>query len=216
VLRKLTDCDLSPAAFPYMACREAAVAGVACLLLRIGFVGETGWEIHAPAESAEDLWEQLLEAGKDLGILPFGVEAQRLLRLEKRHVIVGVDTDALAGPYESGMAWAARLEKDDFVGKCALIKASTASPRDRLVGFIAAGEGVPEDGAAVVVAGKIAGRVTSSRYSPHLKAPIGLAWVPAEKAEEGAGIQVRVQGRLAEAKVTMQAFYDPEGARLRQ
>lgn len=215
VLSKLTACDLRREAFPYMACREAQVNGAPCILLRIGFVGETGWEIHCPAESAEDLWRALLEAGKPFGIRPFGVEAQRLLRLEKRHVIVGVDTDALAGPYESGLGWAAKIEKPDFVGKAALTRAMGARSREKLVGFIVQGTGIPDDGAAVVVQGKLAGRITSSRYSPGKGAAIGLAWVPWEKAEEGAAIEVRVQGSLAPAIVTMQPFYDPEGLRLR-
>ena len=97
------------------------VAEVPSLLLRIGFVGETGWEIHFPAEYGEHLWHELLEAGKEFGIRPFGVEAQRLLRLEKRHVIVGVDTDALSSPYEAGMAWVAKLDKPDFIGRNALV-----------------------------------------------------------------------------------------------
>ena len=115
------------------------------------------------------------------------MEAQRLLRLEKRHVIVGVDTDALTGPYEAGMGWAAKIDKPDFVGKAALTRAATASPRELLVGFAVQGEGVPEDGAAVVIDGKLAGRITSSRYSPGSGAAIGLAWVPAEHAKEGSG-----------------------------
>ena len=215
VLARLTECDLSPNAFPYMACRHAAVNGIECILLRIGFVGETGWEIHAPAESAEDLWDALLAAGDDAGLRPFGVEAQRLLRLEKRHVIVGVDTDALSGPYEAGLGWAARLEKDDFVGKLALGAAATTTAREQLVGFVVRGRQIPEDGAAVVVEGRLAGRVTSSRYSPQTGAAIGLAWVPSDKAREGAGIEVRVRGELVPASVTLKPFYDPEGARLR-
>jgi sarcosine oxidase subunit alpha len=215
VLAKLTDTDLGPQAFPYMACREAVVNGVECILLRIGFVGETGWEIHCPAESAEVLWTALLEAGKDSGIRPFGVEAQRLLRLEKRHVIVGVDTDALSGPYEAGMGWAAKLDKEDFIGKVALRRAAKAGSREKLVGFVIRGTEVPDDGSAVVVDGKLAGRVTSSRYSPGIGAAVGLAWVPPDKAVEGTAIDVRVRGKLMPASVTMQPFYDPEGARLR-
>lgn len=215
VLTKLTDCNLTSEAFPYMACREAVVNSAPCILLRIGFVGETGWEIHCPAESAEQLWDAVLEAGRDFGIQPFGVEAQRLLRLEKRHVIVGVDTDALTGPYESGMGWATRFEKDDFVGKLALSCAVTTPSREQLVGFVVQGERIPEDGAAVIIDGRLAGRVTSSRYSPAKGAGIGLAWVPKENAQEGASIQVRVDGKPSPATVTMQPFYDPEGLRLR-
>jgi sarcosine oxidase subunit alpha len=216
VLQPHTGCDLGSKAFPYMACREANVCDAPSILLRIGFVGETGWEIHCPAESAETVWDTLLESGRPFDIRPFGVEAQRLLRLEKRHAIVGVDTDALADPYAAGMGWAAKLEKESFVGKLALSRAAARSPRERLVGFVIPGERIPADGSAVVVDGKPAGRVTSARYSPAQKAAIGLAWVPSEKAEEGASIQVRIEGQLTRASVTMNAFYDPQGTRLRQ
>jgi len=216
ILAKLTDCDLTSAAFPYLACREADVAGIPVVMLRIGFVGETGWEIHCPAESAEALWEALLETGRESGIRPFGVEAQRLLRLEKRHVIVGVDTDALTNPYEADMGWAVKLDKPDFVGKAFLSSAAKNLSRERLIGFVLGGPGLPEDGAAVVVDGNLAGRVTSSRHSPVQQAAVGLAWVKVPQAKEGSIIDVRVDGKLVQAIVTMQPFYDPEGARLRQ
>jgi sarcosine oxidase subunit alpha len=218
ILSKLTDCDLNSSSFPYMACREAKVNGISAILLRIGFVGETGWEIHCPAESAEELWLAILDVGREFGIRPFGVEAQRLLRLEKRHVIVGVDTDALTNPYEADMGWAVKLDKNDFVGKALLSYAHAAKDpsRERLVGFVLQAPGLPQDGAAVVVDGQPVGRVTSSRYSPAKMAGIGLAMVKTSKAQEGACIDVRVSGGLIKAKVTMTPFYDPEGVRLRQ
>jgi len=216
VLRQLTDCDLTSEAFPYMACRKAKVCGIPAILLRIGFVGETGWEIHCPAESAEGLWQALLAAGAEFGIRPFGVEAQRLLRLEKHHVIVGVDTDALTNPYEAGLAWTVKLDKKDFVGKALLSRAAQNQFRERLVGFVLNGIELPQDGAAVVADGQPAGRVTSSRFSPIQKTAIGLAWVKVSKAREGESIQVRVDGKLASARITMRPFYDPEGVRLRQ
>jgi len=215
VLSKLTDCDLTSAAFPYMACREAEVAAIPVAMLRIGFVGETGWEIHCPAESAEALWEAVLEAGRELNIRPFGVEAQRLLRLEKRHVIVGVDTDALTNPYEADLAWAVKLEKPDFVGKAVLSRAQDLS-RERLIGFVLRGPGLPEDGAAIVADGALAGRVTSTRHSPARQAAVGLGWVKVAQAKEGASVDVRVDGKLVPATITLQPFYDPEGGRLRQ
>jgi sarcosine oxidase, subunit alpha len=218
ILRELTDCDLDSTSFPYMACRQAEVKGIPAILLRIGFVGETGWEIHCPAESAEELWRAILDTGREFGIQPFGVEAQRLLRLEKRHVIVGVDTDALTNPYDADMGWAVKLDKNDFVGKRLLTHAQTTKDqsREHLVGFVLQAPGLPPDGAAIVVDGQPAGRVTSSRYSPAKTAGIGLAWVKTEKAQEGALIDVRVDGGLVKAKVTMTPFYDPEGRRLRQ
>jgi sarcosine oxidase subunit alpha len=216
VLGKLTGCDLASGAFPYMACRETKVSEIPAVLLRIGFVGETGWEIHCPAECAEALWHALLEAGQEFDIRPFGVEAQRLLRLEKRHVIVGTDTDALTNPYDVDMGWVVKLEKDDFVGKAFLSHAAKNPSREHLVGFVLQGPGVPQDGAAVVVDGQPAGRVTSSRHSPAQQTAVGLAWVKTSKAKQGESIDVRVDGKLARAQVTMQPFYDPEGLRLRQ
>ena len=215
VLTKLTSCDLSSKAFPYMSCRQAAVGGVEALLMRIGFVGETGWEIHFPAECGAQLWRALLAAGIQFDIKPFGVEAQRLLRLEKRHVIVGVDTDALTNPFEAGMDWVAKLEKEDFIGRTSLQRLAGEQPRQSLVGFVMNENALPEDGAAILANGELAGRVTSVRYSPVNKRAIGMAWVPAKLAREGTEIEVRVGGGLARARVTLQAFYDPEGARLR-
>jgi len=215
VLKTLTTCDLSSKAFPYMACRQAEVAGVPALLLRIGFVGETGWEIHFPAEYGEYLWTKVLEAGEVFDIRPFGVEAQRLLRLEKRHVIVGVDTDALSNPYEAGMAWVAKLDKPDFIGRNALSRQAEAVPQQSLVGFIMNDDAVPQDGAAILVDGALAGRVTSTRYSPKNGKAVGLAWVVAKAATEGAEIQIRVNGSMAGARIVPEAFYDPAGERLR-
>jgi sarcosine oxidase, subunit alpha len=215
VLAKLTQCDLNTKGFPYMACKAAEVAGVPALLLRIGFVGETGWEIHFPAESGAYLWKALLDAGREYEIRPFAVEAQRLLRLEKRHVIVGVDTDALTNPFEAGMGWAAKLDKEDFIGRAALHRLASLEPHQKLVGLTMSEEALPEDGAAILWDGKLAGRVTSARYSPVNRKTVGLAWVPSELAREGAEVDVRVGGRLAHAHITQQAFYDPEGARLR-
>ncbi len=185
-----------------MACREAEVAEVPALLMRIGFVGETGWEIHFPAEYGEHLWKKLLEAGKIFDIRPFGVEAQRLLRLEKRHVIVGVDTDALSSPYDAGMAWVAKLGKTDFIGRNALSRLAETTPPQSLIGFI-----MNEDA--------LAGRVTSSRYSPQKGKAVGLAWVATGSASAGAEIEIRVTGGTARARIVPDAFYDPAGDRLR-
>jgi sarcosine oxidase subunit alpha len=101
-----TDIDLSAEAFPYMGVRTAGSPASRSGMLRVGFVGELGFEIHAPAEMGEALWDQLMEAGRPFGIRPFGVEAQRVMRLEKAHIIIGQDTDGLTHPGECGMEWA--------------------------------------------------------------------------------------------------------------
>ena len=215
ILARLTDVDLSPASFPYMACRQGNVAGVPATLLRIGFVGETGWEIHFPAEYGDYLWDALLEAGANEGLQPFGVETQRVLRLEKKHIIVGQDTDALSNPFDADMAWVVKLDKPDFIGRRALSRAQSNRSASRLIGFEAGVHTQPVDGAAISIAGKLTGRITSVRYSPARNCFVGLAWVPRESAEAGAPITFYASGREYPARVVDGPFYDPEGVRLK-
>ena len=214
-LSKLTEVDLSQTAFRYMDCRESAVAGVPALLLRIGFVGETGWEIHFPAEYGEHLWDRITEAGREFGIQPFGVETQRLLRLEKKHLIVGQDTDALSNPFEANSGWVVKLDKPDFIGRHALQKLQKKPMRNRLIGFRIKSAFIPEDGNAVAISGKLVGRVTSVRFSPLLNEYVGMAWVQLRYAQEGTEIQLHVDGKLCPATVVENPFYDPPGVRLK-
>ena len=113
------------------------------------------------------------------------------------------------------MAWAVKLDKQEFIGRAALHQLAVQRPNQNLVGFVMNGGSLPEDGAAILVDGELAGRVTSVRYSPVNRKAVGLAWVPTELAREGAEVDVRVNGRLVRARITQQAFYDPDGARLR-
>ncbi|MGH6886602.1 MAG: aminomethyltransferase, partial [Geminicoccales bacterium] len=130
-----SDVDLSPAAFPYLGVRTATVAGVTCRLLRVGFVGELGYEIHMPAHCGEHVWDAIMAAGKPFGIRPFGVEAQRVLRLEKGHIIIGQDTDGLTHPYEADMAWAVAETKPFFVGQRSIAIQNAKGLTRKLVGF---------------------------------------------------------------------------------
>lgn len=214
-LSKLTDIDLSTRNFGYMRSAQGEVAGVPCLLLRIGFVGEAGWEVHFPAEYGEYMWNAIMEAGREFGISPFGLEAQRVLRLEKGHVIVGQDTDAISTPMDVGSDWAVRFDKPDFIGRGGLAVASDRGLQQRLVGFVLSVAAAPEDGTPVVSGGRPIGRVTSARISPTLGAGFGLAYVPPSLAVEGASIEVLIGGCPVAARVTLQPVYDPEGHRLR-
>ena len=216
LLRKLTDSDLAPDSFTYMNHREAMVAGVRVRMIRVGFVGETGWELHCPADYGEHLWTAIMEAGREFGIAPFGVEAQRVLRLEKKHIIPAQDTDAVSNPLEADMAWVARMQKDDFIGKQGLRAVRERGLRNSLVGFVMSGSVVPRDGDPVVAGGQPIGRVTSCRYSHVLGKGIGLAWVPVSMAEEDTEIGVLVNGKPVPGKVVSQPFYDPDGGRLRE
>ncbi len=215
-LAKLTDVNLSPRKFRYMRSARGDVAGVPTIFLRIGFVGETGWELHFPSEYGEHMWDALMEAGDEFGISPFGVEAQRILRLEKGHIIVNQDTDAVSNPLESDLGWAVRFDKEDFIGRASLVAAEERGLKNRLVGFIMDDDLVPDDGVPVMMGSTPIGRVTSARMSPMLGKGFGLAWVPVDMAEDGTMVQVRVGGRPARATIRTEPVYDPEGKRLRE
>jgi sarcosine oxidase subunit alpha len=215
LMARLTELDLTREAFAYLDARRGPVAGVPCLLLRIGFVGELGYEIHFPSPYGEHVWDAILRAGADLGVRPFGLEPQRVLRLEKMHILVGQDTDSESNALEAGMPWLVKLDKDDFVGKWSLGHVRQRGFRERLVGFEMTNGIVPPEGGQIVIGGEPRGRVTSSRWSDKLGKAIGLAWVPPPLAEEAARIEIRVDGRLEPASVRLRPFYDPDGDRLR-
>jgi sarcosine oxidase subunit alpha len=218
VLGGLTDLDCSNEAFSYLDAKHATVAGVPCLLLRIGFVGEVGYEIHCAAPHGEALWDALAKAGSERGLKPFGLEAQRILRLQKQHILVGQDTDSESQPAPAGMGWIVKMDKpQQFLGRWALEHVQGSEPNGRLVGFTVPGGHLPLEGAAVLdrVGGVPAGQVTSSRRSPLLGEVIGMAWVPADQADDGARIAISDRGKTVEAVVTTKPFYDPEGEVLR-
>jgi sarcosine oxidase subunit alpha len=215
LLSRLVDIDLSTWAAPYMSCLKANVAGVPSFMLRIGFVGEVGWELHFPAEYAEYLWDKLLAEGVQYGIKPVGVEAMRLLSLDKRHLWPTLDTDAASDALEAGLEWAVRFEKPDFVGKHYLLKTRKEGLRQRFVGFVVKGRSAAENGDVIVTDGKIVGRVTTAGFSYTLRKHIGLAWVPAESSAEHSIIRIVHQSRGVEAEVVTGPFYDPDGGRMK-
>ena len=219
VIARLTTMDVSPKAMPYLAATEGQVAGVPAIILRIGFVGELGYEIHVPADYGAHLWDAVFEAGRGMGIAPFGVESQRVLRLEKQHLIMSQDTDALSDPIESGLDWLVKADKPDFIGRDAAAVVRARGRRNALAGFEVTGEGVPAEGAAIVRDGQAIGRVTSCKWSPTLKRAIGMGWIPAQDVVQGQELTIRLgvgaDGRTTIGKVQTQPFYDPEGLRLR-
>ena len=162
ILAACTSLPLDAAAFPYLAVREAEVAGVAARIARVGFVGELGYEIHVPADQAPTVWCALLDAGAPRHIAPFGVEAQRILRLEKGHIIIGQDTDGVTNPFEANMAWAVKAQKPFFVGQRSLAILAARGQRQRLTGFMLRDPDAPlKESHLAIVNGEIAGRITS-------------------------------------------------------
>jgi len=211
----IEDIDLSAEAFPYMGVRTGQVAGIPTRNFRVGFVGELGYEIHVPASTGEALWDALIDAGRPAGLRPFGVEAQRVLRLEKGHVIVGQDTDAMTTPEELDMTWAIARKKPFFVGERSLrIRDRHLSAR-KLVGFTLPADGpCPQDSNLVLRDGTMAGFVTSVARSPVLNRIVGLAYTARDESQPGDPVRIHLDdGRDIVGEVVPLPFYDPDNAR---
>ena len=216
LLSRFTDIDLADEAFPYLGVREGFIQDIPARLMRVGFVGELGYEIHVPYQHGSALWQLLMREGAAYGILPFGVEAQRRLRLEKGHIIVGQDTDGLTTPYEAAMPWSVHLNKAFFVGHKTL---EILKPRTQriLIGFqLPVGYVGPEvlESHLFIHDGEIQGRVTSVAFSPTLDRVIGMAMLDTALLESGQPLQIRTtMGVLVDAEQVSTPFYDPDGLR---
>jgi sarcosine oxidase, subunit alpha len=217
IMGKLTELDCSAEAFTYLDGKQGDVAGVPCLILRIGFVGEVGYEIHCPSAHGQHLWDALMEAGAEFGMKPFGLEPQRLLRLQKMHILIGQDTDSESTPFGAAMPWIVKLDKEqNFIGKWALERVAGDDLETALVGIRLQDGHVPTEGSVVLpVDGGPVGQVTSARYSPQLNGVIGMAWVPAALAKDGSSVTISDEGKRYQAEVVTAPFYDPEGEVLR-
>jgi sarcosine oxidase, subunit alpha len=217
IMGELTELDCSAEAFTYLDGKQADVAGAPCLILRIGFVGEVGYEIHYPSAHGEHLWDALMEAGGKHGLRPFGLEPQRLLRLQKMHILIGQDTDSESTPFGAAMPWIVKLDKEeDFIGKWALERVAGEDLETSLVGFKLKNGHVPTEGSVVLPEGDgPVGQVTSARFSPQLGGVIGMAWVPAALAKDGSRVTISDEGKRLEAEVVTKPFYDPDGEVLR-
>ena len=216
VVEKLcTDLDMSAEGFPYLGVRTGTVAGIKARLLRVGFVGELGYEIHVPSRHALALWDALMQAGVEYDIRPFGVETQRLLRLEKGHVIISQDTDGMTHPAEIDMGWAVSRTKPFFVGRRSVDILEAQPMKRKLVGFnLPKNSPQPLEGHLVLNGPDISGSVTSCEYSQTLGTIIGLAYADASQSAPGQQIPIRVEGGLVvHATVVKLPFFDPNNNR---
>ncbi|HEV7607910.1 MAG TPA: 2Fe-2S iron-sulfur cluster-binding protein [Steroidobacteraceae bacterium] len=215
LLQSLTAIDLSEESFPFLGVREGEVAGLPARVLRAGFVSSLGFEIHVPYRSAHRLWDALMHLPLPtgaVGIRPFGVEAQRVLRLERGHAIVAQDTDALTNPFEAGLGWAVRMGKPFFVGQRSLRIHVRRGARQKLVAFELGADQPPgsspiTEANLLIHNGNIAGRVTSIAHSPTLGRTIGLAMAAPALSEPGSNLVIRgSDGRTVAARVVRTPF----------
>jgi sarcosine oxidase subunit alpha len=188
--------------------RHLDVAGIECHVMRLSFTGEASFELHHPVAHSVELWRALMEAGRDLDVHPHGLQALFALRLEKGHVIVGMDTDLDTTPRRIGMDWAVKMDKPWFVGRTSLERTAALPDHRRLFGFTMDGP-APVEGAPIWVGDRIVGHVTSSFASPATGGAVMLGW---QKHTPFAD-EVVIDGRVA--AVAHPPFYDPDGGRAR-
>jgi glycine cleavage system aminomethyltransferase T len=187
---------------------HADIAGVPCHVMRLSFTGEAAFELHHPVDRSVELWRALMGLGRDRGIRPHGLQALFGLRLEKGHVIVGMDTELDTTPRRIGMEWAVRMEKPAFIGRAALERTAKLPDHRRWMGFTMNGH-APTEGSPIWADGEIVGNVTGSWTSPLLGKSLVLGWQRRTPFRD----RVEIDGR--DAVVSPTPFYDPEGHRAR-
>jgi aminomethyltransferase len=209
VLQKLTDADLS-AVNVYWVTRGSVCGLGNILIARTGYTAEDGFEIYVSAEEATSarVWNEILKAGKEFGIVPCGLGARNTLRLEGKLALYGHEISDTVNVWEAGLARFCKMEKAEFVGRDALQKAKAEGVTRTLVGLEMVGRGIARDGYKVLDGGgREIGYVTSGSPAPFLKKNIALAYVPPEFAAIGTAVQVEIRGQGVGAQVVPTPFY---------
>jgi glycine cleavage system aminomethyltransferase T/glycine/D-amino acid oxidase-like deaminating enzyme len=213
ILQPLVSVDLSSASFPYMHTRELAVGRVPCVALRVTYVGELGWELYCAADLGLALWDTIWEAGRRHGLVAGGYKAIDSLRLEKGYRVWGADITPEDTPFEAGLGFAVKLDKDDFVGRDALL---AAPEPERALRCLTLGDprAVALGSEPVRVGDELVGRVTSGGYGYSVERSIAYAYVPA-RHEVGTEVAVEIFGEWVSGEIAPEPLYDPKGERIK-
>ena len=206
IVRRLTDYPLET--IGGFQCASAVIAGIPLLMARTGYTGEDGFEFYPPQDQTAALWDALMNAGEDAGLVPIGLGARDTLRLEARMPLYGNELADDISPLEAGLGWAVKLNKGNFVGRETIAAQKEQRVPRKTVGFrLTERAGSARHGYAVEQDGKTVGVVTSGGHSPTLGAEIGLALIEAEAAGVGKPLQIIVRGRAVNAEQIKLPFY---------
>lgn len=207
VLQKLTDTNLSDIKF-FTFNDAVKIAGVDALISRTGYTGEDGFEIYCASANAIELWEKILEAGKEEGVVPCGLGARDTLRFEVSLPLYGQELSKDITPIEAGIGFAVKPNKEaDFNGKAVLKEQKENGPARKLVGIELLDKGIPRYGYEVFVNDEQIGEVTTGTQSPTLKKNIGLALVKSDFSELGTEVEVQIRKKRLKAVVVATPFY---------
>jgi glycine cleavage system T protein len=216
ILQPLTDANLANEAFPYMRAREIVLGPVPCLALRVTYVGELGWELYCPMEFGLRLWDRIWESGSEHDLAAGGYKAIDSLRLEKGYRVWGADITPDETPFEAGLEFAVKLEKDDFVGHDALLAARDRPLEKKLVCLVLEDpRSVALGSEPVRISQDVVGRVTSGGYGYTMARSIAYAYLPAGVAATGQAVEVEIFGEWIAGEVAEEPLWDPDGARIR-
>ena len=205
LLQKFTNVQLAPIKYYWFTRGE--VDGVPSIMARTGYTGEDGFEIYFAPEFAEKLWDRLLDAGQNLGVIACGLGARNTLRLEAGMALYGHEIDDTTTPWEANLAWICKVEKGEFLGREKLIKQKGIGVARTLAGFEMESKLIGRDGYSVLEGERAIGTVTSGGPAPFLKKNIGFAYVPPEVNKPGTKIGVAVRSQMAAAKIVSVPFY---------
>jgi aminomethyltransferase len=175
---------------------------------RTGYTGEDGFELYVPESAATAIWEALLEAGKEHGLLPCGLAARDSLRFEAAMPLYGHEIDANTNPLEARLGWTISWDKE-FIGRQALLKTKLEQPQRLLVGFEMLDRAVPREHYPIAVNNQIVGHVTTGMKSPTLDKFLGLGYVPRQFSALGTEIEVLIRDVPKRAKIVKRPFYAP-------
>ena len=216
LLAAVTDVDCSRAAFPFFTARSLHVGMAEVRALRVSFVGELGYELHHAVEYQRHIYDQLMEAGRELGIVDFGFRALDAMRLEKGYRLWGPDMSIDVTPLEAGMERWVRMDKGDFIGRDALRRVQeNGGPKRRLVCLSVDADGADAHGFEPVFHdGAAIGTVTSGGYGHRVGASLALAYLPCDRSAPGTGLEVGILGQRRPACVVQAPLYDPDNERL--
>jgi len=180
--------------------------GAEVITSRTGYTGEDGLEFFCPAGKALALWERLLDAGRDSGLLPCGLGARDVLRIEAGNALYGHEVNEETNPVEAGLMWAVNLDKGDFDGREAVLDARSAPSTRRLTGLVMEEKAIPRQGAPAGTDTEATGVVTSGTFSPALDRGIALAYLPPAEAVPDRSAWVELRGRRRRARVASLPF----------
>jgi 4-methylaminobutanoate oxidase (formaldehyde-forming) len=214
VLEQVVEEDVSNAAFPFGSMREITVGAAPVRAVRIGYVGELGWELHVPTEFAAHVYELLRQAGEKHGIADVGYRAIDSLRMEKGYLYWSSDITPDYTPLEAGLGFRVNFNKGDFIGRDALLKQKEAGVKQRLVTFLL-DEYLPLYGSeAVMVDGKVVGVTSGGNFGYSVGKAIGYGYLPVEIVQRGR-VEIEAFGKVSQAQIMTQAAYDPDNKRLK-